>query len=91
MDQVILWNPDKNRWLSETRGITFDEVLAFLEAGVPPESYDHPNQGKYPGQKIFEIEAKGYVWMINPNYQMYKRPAHETEPSRSLLVPVVFK
>jgi len=28
------------------------------------ESYDHPNQEKYPGQKIFEIEAKDYVWLV---------------------------
>jgi uncharacterized DUF497 family protein len=64
MDLVIRWNPDKNRWLSETRGITFDEIFALLETDALLESYDHPNQEKYPRQKIFEIEAKGYVWLV---------------------------
>ena len=26
--------------------------------------YDHPNQEKYPGQKIFEINLNNYIYLV---------------------------
>ncbi len=51
---------EKNRHLSETRGITFEDVIeAIAEHGVLA-AYEHPNQQKYPGQRIMVVRINDY-------------------------------
>lgn len=58
------WNIEKNNWLKENRGISFEEVILAIAQHQIKEVYDHPNQGKYPGQKIYEIEIDDYIYLI---------------------------
>jgi len=58
------WNIQKNIWLKENRKITFEEVILAIAQHRIKEVYEHPNQVKYPGQKIFEVEINNYVYLI---------------------------
>ena len=60
----ITWNEEKNEWLKQTRGISFDDVIIYiLDNNIIDISY-HYNQKKYPNQKIFFIRINGYVFMV---------------------------
>ena len=47
------WNPEKNEWLKKEREISFEEVVFHLSQGDVWKVADHPDQKKYPGQKIY--------------------------------------
>lgn len=58
------WSIEKNIWLKENRNISFEEVILAIAQHQIMEVYEHPSQSKYPGQKIYEIEINGYVYLI---------------------------
>jgi len=58
------WNPEKNGWLKRERGIAFEDVVFHIEAGDEVAVFDHPNQRRYPGQKISVVLIEGYVWLV---------------------------
>jgi uncharacterized DUF497 family protein len=58
------WNIEKNNWLKGNRGISFEEVLLAIAQNLIKEVYEHPNQDKYPGQKIYEIEINNYIYLV---------------------------
>jgi len=60
----IVWDPAKNELLKTERGISFEEVVFHMQAGDILETYDHPNQARYPGQHIHEIVIEEYVYLV---------------------------
>jgi hypothetical protein len=58
------WNPDKNEWLKKARGISFEQVIFHLAQGDLWRIADHPNQEKYPGQKIYFIIIDDYIYLV---------------------------
>ena len=50
--KIFKWNPEKNEILLRERGITFEEIVQRIESGTKVIETDHPNQKKYPNQKI---------------------------------------
>jgi uncharacterized DUF497 family protein len=58
------WNPEKNRLLQGTRGISFEEVVFHVEKGDVLEILEHPNQEKYSGQRIMVVNIEGYVYLV---------------------------
>jgi uncharacterized DUF497 family protein len=62
--KTFAWNPEKNSLLKQERGISFEDVVFHIMAGDILDTVDHPNQGKYPGQKIHAVEIEGYVYLI---------------------------
>jgi len=58
------WNTEKNNLLKETRNISFDEIVLAISHNMIIKVYDHPNQEKYPGQKIFEINLNNYIYLV---------------------------
>ena len=62
--KYLHWNSEKNELLKRERGISF-EIMAFqIEAGNILDVIDHPNQDKYPGQRIFVIEFEEYAYFV---------------------------
>ena len=54
----------KNDLLSRQRGVTFHMVIdAIAEKGILL-NFDHPNQQKYPNQKVLVIELDGYAYCV---------------------------
>ena len=55
---------EKNEKLTIERGISFDEVVELIESGARVIETEHPNQGKYPGQRLLIVEINCYAYMI---------------------------
>ena len=62
--KVFNWNPDKNTWLKTHRNISFEEVIFHIEQGSELEIFTHPNQERYPGQKISAVRVEDYVYLV---------------------------
>jgi len=58
------WNPDKNDLLIKERGISFEDIVLNIHLGNELEIYDHPNQERYPGQKISVILVESYAYLV---------------------------
>ena len=57
-------NAEKNEILARQRGITFEEIVKRIELGAKIVETDHPNQKKYPNQKILIIDVDGYAYLV---------------------------
>ena len=58
------WNDDKNEWLRQERGITFEDIVYHLTHDGLLDTLEHPNQKQYPGQRIFIVEVEGYACIV---------------------------
>ena len=58
------WDPAKNDRLKRERGISFEEVVFHIENGDEVDIFDHPNQDRYPGQKISVVIVVDYVYLV---------------------------
>lgn len=54
----------KNLWLIENRGFGFEDMIELIAKGNCMDVVEHPNQEKYPNQKIFLINNQGYAYMM---------------------------
>jgi hypothetical protein len=50
--------------LKENRGVCFEEVVILLEREDVLEVVNHPNQDKYPGQKIATVKIGDYAYLV---------------------------
>ena len=58
------WNPEKNLLLQKERGISFERIVFEIAGGNELAVLEHPNQEKYPGQKISMIQVEDYVYAV---------------------------
>ena len=58
------WNAEKNQQLAEQRGISFERVVAVIEQGGLVDVLEHPNQERYPGQLIYAVDIKEYIYLV---------------------------
>jgi len=58
------WSPAKNEWLKEHRNISFEQVIFHLLQGDVWRVADHPNQDRYPGQKIYFVIVEDYICLV---------------------------
>ncbi len=58
------WNADKNQLLMRERGISFERIVFEIGCGNELAVLDHPNQEKYPGQKISMVRVDDYVYAV---------------------------
>lgn len=59
------FNQDKNITLLKERGVSFEQIITLIEQ----EDYvlniqNHPNQDKYPNQKIYIVEIDRYCYLV---------------------------
>ncbi len=62
--KIFKWDPEKNEILLRERGITFEEIVQRIESGTKVIETDHPNQKKYPNQKILIVYVDGYAYLV---------------------------
>lgn len=55
------WDPEKNKWLSENRDISFEEIICLIENGSLRAILKHP---KKLNQEIFVVEREGYAYNV---------------------------
>ena len=60
----ISWNTEKNALLKVDRGVSFEDVVFHIMAGDILDTFDHPNQDRYPGQQIHVIAIEEYVYLV---------------------------
>jgi len=62
--KTIRWDEQKNEWLKQNRGLGFEQVAVLIEQGQVLEVVDHPDQRKYPKQKMAIVEIDGYACLV---------------------------
>ena len=62
--KLFEWTHEKNELLREERGVTFEEVVYHLTHGGLLDTIVHPDQKKYPGQRIFIVNIEGYACVV---------------------------
>ena len=58
------WNPEKNEEIKKERGISFEQIVFHLSQGDIWKTAEHPDQGKYPEQKIYFVIVEDYIYMV---------------------------
>lgn len=58
------FSAEKNQQLINTRGISFEEIIAAIKEGALLEVLPHPNPMKYPNQAIYVIHMNNYIWLV---------------------------
>lgn len=58
------WNPDKNEELRANRNIAFEEIVFALTSDGLLDIIEHPNQAKYPDQRIFIVNVEDYAYLV---------------------------
>ncbi len=62
--KVFSWNSEKNEILINERNISFEDIIVNINLGNELDIYDHPNQKKYPNQKISVVQVEDYVYLV---------------------------
>ena len=62
--KTMTWNPSKNRVLKEERNVSFEDVVYHMGTGGILDTFDHPNQVRYPGQRIHVVDIEGYAYLV---------------------------
>jgi len=62
--KTYAWSREKNELLKATRDISFEEVVLHIQLGHEVDIYDHPNQARYPGQKISVVLIEDYAYLV---------------------------
>ena len=62
--KVFRWDNEKNEWLKNNRGVSFEQVVILIEREDVLETIEHPNQKKYPGQKIAILKIEDYTYLV---------------------------
>ena len=60
----INWNSTKNQQLISERGISFEDIVFYLQQGALLDDIEHPNNDKYPNQRVFVINIDDYAYLI---------------------------
>ena len=62
--KTFTWNPEKNQQLVKERGISFEEVLYFIQQGNLLDDLKHPNENKYPRQRMLVVNIDDYAYLV---------------------------
>jgi uncharacterized DUF497 family protein len=59
------WSDEKNKQLIKERGVSFERVVVLLDRGdVLDVIEQHPNQKRYPGQRMFILKINNYCYLV---------------------------
>jgi len=62
--KVFRWDNEKNEWLKKNRRVSFEQVVILMEREDVIEAIEHPNQDKYPDQKIAIVKIGDYAYLV---------------------------
>jgi uncharacterized DUF497 family protein len=58
------WSPEKNESLRALRGVSFESIVVAVEPGGLLDILAHPNQAKYPRQRVLAVACDSYVYLV---------------------------
>ena len=64
MKGLFNWNAEKNQQLIKERGVSFEDVLFYIQQGKVLDDLSNPNKSKYPDQRILIIEIDSYAYLV---------------------------
>jgi hypothetical protein len=59
------WNRGKSESLKKGRGASLEGVVFHIERGDLLDVLEHPNQERYPGQRIFVVNIDDYAYLAS--------------------------
>ncbi len=62
--KLINWDTEKSLKLKVSRGICFEDIVYYIEKGDILDDYLHPNQKRYPEQRIMAIGINNYAYLV---------------------------
>lgn len=78
----LVWNEEKNTWLKNQRGISFEDVVSAVGTGGLLAEIKHPNEARYSNQYVMMVKLKGYVYVVPYVEDAEKRFLKTAFPSR---------
>ena len=58
------WNSEKNETVKAERGISFEGIVVSIETGGLLDILTHPNQMKYPRQRVLVVACDNYAYLV---------------------------
>ncbi|OGS92721.1 MAG: toxin [Gallionellales bacterium GWA2_59_43] len=58
------WSSEKNEVVKAERGISFEGIVVAIEAGGLLDILAHPNQAKYPRQRVLVVSCDNYAYLV---------------------------
>jgi len=58
------WNSEKNETVKAERGISFESIVVSIETGGLLDILAHPNQTKYPRQRVLVVACDDYAFLV---------------------------
>ena len=62
--KIYNWKAEQNELLIIDRGISFEEVVFYIENGHLLDEIAHPNSQDYSHQRIFVVAIETYVYLV---------------------------
>jgi hypothetical protein len=62
--KTFAWSSEKNDLLKSERDISFEEIVLNIKLGNEVDIFEHPNQERYPGQKISVVLVEEYAYLV---------------------------
>ncbi|MCK5306790.1 MAG: toxin [Candidatus Omnitrophica bacterium] len=64
MEEYYKWNNEKNELLKYSRKICFEQIAMHIDQGDLIDIIGHPNQNRYPNQKMLVVKVNEYVYLV---------------------------
>ena len=61
---IFRWDNEKNELLKKNRGVCFEQIVLLMERAEVLDTIEHPNQERYPGQKIAVVMIDTYAYLV---------------------------
>ncbi len=58
------WSPEKNNVLKKERCVSFESMVVAIEAGGLLDILAHPNEQKYPRQRVLVVAHDSYAYLV---------------------------
>ncbi len=85
------WSPEKNEQLADERGVSFESIVVAIEAGGLLDILAHPNEQKYPRQRVLVVAHNQYVHLVpfveEDDYYFLKTIIPSRKATREYLSP----
>ncbi len=81
---IYKWDPEKNELLISNRSISFEQIVLHVEQGDVLDIIEHPNQEKYPNQKVLVVKVNDYAYAVPFVEDGEERFLKTAVPSRKL-------
>lgn len=63
-DETLKWSGEKNIWLQNERGLSFEQVEIAIESGGFVDDVPHPDPIKFPGQRLLIVRIGEQVCVV---------------------------